>query len=140
MSRSVSRPSNAVHTVYSHLDYDDDDSARDQYDDALYALRATLHRAFPSVTKDDGWLGNEDRIVASNQFANFTLSEYCGLVAVCVVPKEDDYASQGWRNLRDHWLEGIYPKLKQAVKSSYGETLVRLGTASNGEAFFQRAA
>ena len=65
MGRSVSSPSNAV-VVYDHFESEGDEW--DQQDDWDWYVDSYLSRImakYPSVSKDDGWIGREDRVVAS---------------------------------------------------------------------------
>ncbi len=52
------------------------------FDDSVENLFYSLKEAFPSVSKCDQWVGNEDRAIAYNSFVEFGMSEYCGLVAI----------------------------------------------------------
>jgi len=96
-----------------------------------YAL-SEIRRAFPSVTKDDKWLDREDHAFASNSFAYFGVSEYCGLVSVWMTPKED-YEQPG---LQERWINQNGAKFKESVSGCFGTNLVKTATFSNGEAMF----
>jgi len=129
---------NCCPTCGSHEDecspVDTADDFKDRRDD--YAQQ--LCEAFPSVSLDDDWIGREDQVVASNRYAKFGVSEYCGLVALWCVPREADYYSDpGFEGLRDRWVNSIGSKFERVVKGCFGIGLSHVGTASNGEAFFQ---
>jgi len=136
MGRSVSTPSNAATIVYRNFESNDDAF---EFRQATDALRDLLAQAYPSLTRDDTWIGREDHAVASNQFAYVTVSEYCGLVAICIVPKDDDYASPGWYNLRDHWIDQIDGTFEKTTAGVFGSNLRRFGTFSNGESVYKSA-
>lgn len=136
MSRSVSVPSHAEVVAYTNID-DFGEGRREEMQDRVIDLRAALHKEFPSVTKDDRWLGNEDRVVASNSHAYFGLSEYCGLVSVWIVPREANYGNRN-DSLKLKWIASIDDKFHAIVRDVFGGELRRLGSASNGEAFFER--
>jgi hypothetical protein len=129
MGRSVSTPRNAESVVYSDHDIDD----QDLWDEAIYDLKDALTERFPSLSSDTGWIDREDRIIASNRMAYITVSEYCGVVAVCAVPRDAD------NPLHVHWASSIEGNLTKCVKETFGHTLRRLGTMSNGEGVYQRA-
>lgn len=138
MARSVSVPCGAAHVEYATFESDDDDG--DSFDYALSDFKAALRKAFPSVTSCDEWLGrgnSEDHAVMSNGFAYFGVSEYCGLVAMWVVPIDDDYATS--TGLRDKWVDSIGPKFAKIAGECFGQALIKQGTFSNGEAIFQPA-
>ena len=130
MARSVSVPCNAQYVAYQAFDGDDFDWHVDD-------LRSAITDAFPYVTEDSEWVGREDRAIASNQYAYFGVSEYCGLVSVWVVPRENDYADDGRYGLRNHWISQIETKFRKTVAGCFGTDLYRQATFSNGEAFFQ---
>ena len=130
MAPSVSVPCNAQYVAYQAFDSDDFDWRVDD-------LRSAITTAFPSVTDDSEWVGREDRAIASNGYAYFGVSEYCGLVSVWVVPRENDYAGGSWYVLRDRWISQIEAKFRRTVAGCFGTDLYRQGTFSNGEAFFQ---
>lgn len=112
------------------------------WDDDVENLRCELKAAFPSLDDDKRWLGNEDRVIASNEHANFGISEYCGLVAVWVRAKyRDDFTGpdEGQHFLADFWIASIDKSLRKVVADTFGETLRKIGTFSNGSAVFERA-
>jgi hypothetical protein len=138
MGRSVSTPTDARHVVYQSFECEDDDCASYVFRFKLGDLRDALCATFASVSPDDRWLDREDRAIAGNSFAYFGVSEYYGLVAIWVVPKEPDWCERpGWEGLRDRWIDSIGPKFTATVSGVFGQDLVKQGTFSNGEAFFQ---
>lgn len=124
MARSVSIPRGAVKVAYA------DASELDEYlfDDAVSDLRWSLSKRYPSLRRCNEWVGREDRAVLANDNAFITVSEYCGLVAVCVVPKTDSKAALAWCDK---------VKLDTAV-SYFGPLLLSKGRFSNGEQVFIR--
>ena len=137
MGRSVSTPCHAEHVSYQTFDDADDEDSNWQFKYAIENVQDALYAAFPSVSEDLQWVGREDRSVASNQFAYFGISEYCGLVAVWVLPRDNDYAEAGWCNLRDRWIAQIGPKFEKTVSGCFGTDLRSMGRFSNGEQIFQ---
>lgn len=134
MGRSVATPGIYGQVVayahYDETDLEDFDWIVDDYVDQLRSL-------FPSVYAEDDWLDRECRVVAENKLAQFGISEYCGLVAFWVVPKEnEDRFDFGNANpFQKRWVESIETKFLER----FGE-LRSVGHASNGEQFFERIA
>jgi hypothetical protein len=149
MSRSVSVASGAFAVAYEdcgtfgYVTEDEEGKKLDEphYDEVLAGMDwedfisdkyDRLAKEFPSFSKCDKWLDNEDHAIAENRFAYFGMSEYMGLVSLWLVLKDDyDYDWQG--NLRKHWAEQVRAKFLKR----FG-TLTKLGTFSNGEAVFER--
>ena len=132
MARSVSTPRDTAHVV--HLDASEYD--QDTWGDFIDDVRYVLCDRFPSVTEDGGWIERENRIIASNAFAHFGVSEYCGLAAVWVAPREQGYCGEGATALRDRWIDQIGPSFDKLF-SCWGNALRQIGRFSNGEALFQ---
>lgn len=139
MSRSVSTPRSTALVTYTTFEYEgnDDDGffAQHEFDDCVDNLTAELKSAFPSLYEEEKWLGREDRSFLQNRFAYIGLSEYCGLIAVWVVVKEDEHGNDS--ALGAAWASKIENKFSDIVNNSFGTTLVRVGTFSNGEAIFR---
>lgn len=141
MGRSVETPNHATAVVYLHDSIDDSDDWDDLIDDLQQALGAK-YPSFQPVKA--AWLDypyRETRIILANRHAQVTISEYCGLVAVCLVPIEQpyDYGHEtGAQNLADSWCARIEPGFREIV-GHFGHRLAHVGTASNGEAFYRYA-
>jgi hypothetical protein len=128
MGRSVSTPSNAQVVTYKSIDFEDGDDFEFLVDD----FRDHLRYLFPSVVSADSWIGREDHVVAENGLAQFGISEYCGLVAYWIVPKEDPYDGR-LDGIAKRWIDSIEPKFTRAF-GEYRKT----GSMSNGEGVYQR--
>lgn len=141
MGRSVSYANHSIHIAYSHIESSDDyDQDRYDYQWFIEDFQLQLSKAFKSVTSCDKWLGREDHCIASNQFANFGVSEYCGLVSMWCAPVEAEYdQSAGWEALRDNWIAQIGAKFHEIASKSFGTAIVKVGTFSNGESVFKAA-
>ena len=131
MGRSISTPSNAAAVCYSVID---DNQFGDEFDMLMDDFRDQLFYMFPSVTSTERWLGREDHVLAENGLAMFGMSEYCGLIAYWIVPQEHSHDGR-LDGIAKRWIEQIAPKFTKA----FGE-LTKVGTASNGESFYQRNA
>lgn len=125
MGRTVSYPQGAE-VAFQHHDSDEAGDFSFLVDD----IRDEAERIWPSMSAGRPlWLGREDRVLLSNEHAHFGISEYCGIVAIWLVVRDD--AERFW--LADHWVRQARAKLRAA----FGE-LTMMGRFSNGEALFQR--
>lgn len=133
MGRSVSYPSSAVQVCYAHLESPEDeaDFGNALFRDCQEQLVRVLRAKYPSLYSCDKWLGREDHAILSNSFAFVGVSEYCGLVAVWLVERDDNDGNPS--NLAKAWCAKV--DLSEAAKS-FGIRLQSIGTASNGEHFF----
>ncbi len=125
MGRSVSTPCGTAAVAFADTQFDEFDW------EVVEPFTEDVLTRYPSAYAHDGWAGREDRIVARNAFAEFGVSEYCGLVAYWVRPRPDLDRS----DLADHWCA----KIAHGFEEHFG-SLRCLGHASNGEAFFERRA
>jgi len=109
---------------------------QDAFDWLLEDFQQEVLRVFPSAYGDDTWLDREDHALASNRFAYFGISEYMGVVALWMAPKDNDYGL--YDGLRDSWMRKAWPKFKAMANSCVPDPMVLLGVMSNGEAVYQR--
>jgi len=138
MSRSVSTPNGAVAIAYRDVTYMTDEDSQWEWDMFQEDIIQQLQNAFPSLDEADSWIGREDHVVLENSHCQVTISEYCGLAAISLVPIERDcfYAEDfGSQNLSYHWCQQIAKKFNELL----GE-LRHVATFSNGEAVFERIA
>ena len=116
----------------------DDDTTRANWDDDMANLSSTLCDAFPSLRECDRWLGDEDHVILENRHAAVSVSEYCGLVAVCLVPEaRSEYESSPM--IARRWCAQVEARFRRIVADVFGTELVKLGTMSNGEGVFRKA-
>lgn len=127
MGRSVSYPSNTAGLSFAHVEIED----QWDWDDLVDDFRHEVGRLFPSTYADDRWLGREDHVLVSNAFAHFGLSEYCGMVAYWVVPRDDLDGSAA--ALAQGWCNRIAPRFE----AHFGD-LVKVGNFSNGGGVYAR--
>ena len=125
MARSVSIPSGAAIVAYADASELEPDFG---WDEAICSLKWAAKKRFPSLAPCDRWLGREDHAILENDQVFLTVSEYSGLVAVCVVPKVT--AGITWAR-----------KVKQIdnLAECFGPVLISRGRFSNGEQVFIRA-
>ncbi len=130
MARSVSVPGDAVKVAYASFECSDDGyDCSEEFSDCIESLRAVLGEKYPSLEEVSRWVGNELRVVLKGPMGAVGVSEYCGLVAVWAVPNPGAPLGAAWCGRLD----------LDAAAACFGPTLRKVGTASNGEAFFKPA-
>lgn len=129
MARSVSYPRGAL-VAFSYLDEEMDYF---DFQDFLESEREYVSSLWPSLHAADHWRGHEDHVLAANSLVEFGISEYCGLVAYWLVPRED--LEPSLEAFAQRWIDQVSPRFLK----TFG-TLRKLGTFSNGEAVFERIA
>ena len=131
MARSVSVPTGAFVVAYEWLEQSHDGDDSNFYgDEFLEDVTCRAEELFPSLRECNEWLGREDRAILENSFAYFGVSEYCGLVSIWMVLKDQDDHNV---HLAEHWAAQVSTKFKEV----FG-TLTKVGTFSNGEAIFEK--
>jgi hypothetical protein len=152
MGRSVSTPSNALHVVHAqtHSEFDEDgnfdaDLTQINYDSDMENLTRELQAEFPGYTKCERWSGREDFAFLKNGRFLIGRSEYCGCLAVWIVPEptnddhDDDIEREDAVKLR-HSLEDadMGTRLAKAVSAALGDVYAKRGCMSNGEGVFEK--
>lgn len=132
MSRSVSQHKNAVATVFLHIELDEDDNHY-QFQEFIENVHDVLKEKYPSLTDCDRWSGREDHLVLENAHVEVSVSEYCGLVAICLAPLDPDNAFH--RAVAGRMAKSFDKLLTRTFK---GSALKSIGHASNGEQFFTK--
>jgi hypothetical protein len=127
MGRSVATAGDASATAYldvSHI------SCPEEWDDLLESLRIDAERLLKLPTANR-WGGREIHIIAEDpEKGAVVISEYCGLAAVSIVAR--------WNTAKGRRFRDSAAKHLQRLVKNY-LTLRRIGTASNGESFYQPA-
>jgi len=147
MARSVSTPRNAVVTVYLNQPFDNPEENFEAFDDFIQDLRQVLDgsagapggKGFASFKECDRWLDREDHAVLENGHAVVTVSEYNGIVAVCLVPKGEDELGYDYGRiaLAEAWAHVNSGSFEKLLHGAYENSALRSqGRASNGEQFF----
>lgn len=155
MGRSVSYPHNATVVTYKPIevepyeDIDEDGETvtvepsefdyQDAFDSMVEDLQEYAPTLWPSLRKCDKWLDREDHALLENDLCYIGISEYCGLVALWIVPKTDEYAGYysdaHVANLCDRWVDQIRDKFIKTFGAYH-----KVATASNGESFYRKNA
>lgn len=112
-----------------------------EWDFLMDAIEEILRERVPSITifnrKQSKWEGNEVRIFAENNLAEFGISEYCGLVSISVRVIEDDY-SYKYESLARNWINKTWPGIQSLITKRFPDsTLRRIGGFSNGESVYE---
>lgn len=133
MGRSVSTHQHSVATVYLHPEFEggDDYAFQDFIDDLKDNV---LCPKYPSLCACDRWSGREDHVVLENSQVEISISEYCGLVAVCLAPLDPGNAFQ--LAVAERMSKSFHKTLHRMFKSC---ALESIGRMSNGEQVFQQA-
>ena len=134
MSRSVSKPSNSLFAFY----FDVSEYEQHDFDIMEENLTSLLERNFKSLYPSNEWLGREDRAILTNKLAYIGISEYCGLLCIWFVPRDD---KENFHTvLGNTWLQSIHNKAQKLLSDYFGKsnTLMRIGAFSNGETIYER--
>jgi hypothetical protein len=133
MGRSVSTHRNAVATVYLQPEFEEGDDFA--FDDFLDDLKDNvLLPRYKAAAPCDRWVDREDHVVLESQTYEISVSEYCGLVAVCLAPLDVDNGLH--RASAERMADGFRKHLEKCFP---GSALRSIGRFSNGEQVFQRA-
>jgi hypothetical protein len=129
MGRSVSYPTGAL------VCFEDVSAFEDEFDFEWFTddLKARSRTMFLSLYECDKWRGREDHILMRNAYADFGISEYCGLAAIWIAERCDGAYYDYLRESRAaHWLTQIRARFLR----TFG-TLILDGYMSNGEAVYR---
>ena len=136
MSRSVSRHKNAYVTVYLNHPFGEGEE-EESWDYFIEDLQQVLDGSacdggFPSLIPCDRWSGREDHVILENQRGEVSISEYNGLVAICLAPRDPDNA------LDVGWCDTVAKSFRALLHKAYKHcALSSMGRFSNGEQAFQ---
>lgn len=143
MGRSVSYASGSVAVCFrdvssfgygidedGEVNYDDYDSwsAEDSWEMFVEGIVYDAINKWSSFSPTDEWVGREDHAILENTYAYIGVSEYCGLAAVWLLPKEDN-------PLAENWCEQI----SKNFEKMFGEYR-KIGSMSNGEGVYEKIA
>lgn len=136
MGRSVSVPSNAAFAGYKDcsgfgLDGDSEyDDVLDEmdYTDFIDALVYFCSGNWPSLQPVSKWVGNEERVLLENNFAQIGVSRYGDIIAIWGIP-----TGEYKKALAGRWLLSIAPVLLAEFCD-----LKKLGNFSTGGGVYER--
>ena len=127
MGRGVSYANGSVIIKYRHIDMEDEY----EYEDLKANLSCDLMAKYKSLSECEKWLGNEDLAILENDLVYIGLSEYCGVVSLWVVPKEN--LNNQELNLALSWCR----KVEKNIFKDYA-TLSRVGGFSDGTSVYTK--
>jgi hypothetical protein len=137
MGRSVSYHRYAVCKVYLqdpaglHADDVDDWLAQEYWRDFIADLQSLIKSRYPSMSECDRWADREEHIILENSRGEVSVSEYCGLVCICLAPRDPD------NPLDQGWCDRSATAFERFLENHYRHcALLSRGHASNGEQFF----
>lgn len=133
MARSVGVASESVavaYTTFGDCGEEGEDAYVDahDWDDLVTCFQEQVVEKWPSFDVADEWHDREGRVIAENVFARIVVYEHCGLVSLCLIPNPR-HDNEAWAR---RWCEKIAHRFTAQLS-----TLRKIGTASNGEAFFE---
>lgn len=104
----------------------------DNWKDDLESTTSYMKELWPSLWEADRWPHNEVHVFLENDLVEFSVSEYCGLTALCIAVKEGAlYDGRG--GLAQHWIKQISGKFERSFSTYY-----KIGTFSNGESVYEK--
>ena len=80
----------------------------------------------------DRWTGREDHVILEGELSEISVSEYCGIVAVCLAPLDPDIVTHV--NACAAAAPYFFALLQKAFPDSF---LRKVGTFSNGESVYE---
>jgi len=154
MGRSVSYANNYTAIAYkdiSRFGYGEDEDGNEatefdefqaqcDWDWFIEDIQDTVASNWKTFEPCDKWLEREVHAIMENELAYVTVSEYCGLVSLCLVRKyeyDDDYFGDEYKkaNMAVGFCKRIAPKFEKLFSE-----LIPIGRFSNGEVVFQKIA
>ena len=132
MGRSVSTHRNAYTTFFTHVDFEESW----EWDYFIEDIRCILKGKYKSLYDVDRWVDREDHVILENEIAEISVSEYCGLVAICLAPRNDPRVYE-FEPLCESWCRQICKGFNDILNKSF-DGLRMIGRFSNGEAVFER--
>jgi hypothetical protein len=133
MGRSVYVSTDAVRTVYTHMEIED----QWEWEDLLEDLRAVVQHHYPSFDREDSWMDREGHIVLVNGHARVVVGEYCGCVSISLVPLEHEHIASNMYLLSQAWCERVAKNWYDKVSDMFKVVLAPVTTMSNGVTVYE---
>lgn len=132
MGRGVATAEGALTTVYIELQGDRD---IDGWRELLDFIRSAIKCRYRSFWDTERWIGREVMTILENRHAEVTISEYCGIMAVCLRV----YDNAEYPELAKTWIASIEKGFRTGLQQAFeGSILVKQGTMSNGVSVFHK--
>lgn len=106
-------------------DYDWEDFEGD-----LEWVSGYMQELWPSLRSTERWPYDEVHVFLESSLVEVSVSEYCGLVALCIAPRSDLY-DESHRGLAVRWINSISDRFLRTF-GAYS----KVGTFSNGESVY----
>jgi hypothetical protein len=140
MSRSVSTHRHAIATVYLEPEWDEYfiDDLRGILTGEVGLNSGVLlndkpFTGFQGYKPVNRWAGREDNVILEGELSEISVSEYAGVVAVCLAPLDPD---------NEHHVtacRNAAPYFTALLQAAYPDAFLRkIGTFSNGESVYER--
>ena len=147
MSRSVSTHRHAIASVFLRPDLEDDDYH--VWDEFIEDLRSVItgeagvdsgilvnnktFTGFEGYEPCDRWAGREDHVILEGELSEISVSEYCGIVAVCLAPLDPDIVTHV------NACAAAAPYFFALLQKAFPDTCyAKIGNFSNGESVYQK--
>lgn len=132
MGRSVSTHPDAVATVFIRWECEEPDDCHHEWESFLEDIfDNVLEPKYPTLEKCSRWEGRENHVIAQNQYCEVSVSEYCGVVAICLAPKSIGLAQAWTHRIANAWHKHVTRMYKSCA-------MAKLGTFSNGESVYTK--
>lgn len=132
MGRSVATHSRSIDDIYTTFT-PEEGLEQEDWQDFLDNIKYTAQEAVPSLAPINRWDERECRFILANGHFRLCVSEYCGLVAVGIVPR-DDVAHPG---LAAAGAEKAAKRIRAALEKRF-DVYACAGRFSNGEAVYTK--
>ena len=129
MGRSVNYVSSALKVWYFPFESDDEDS----WSDLKENIRWAISKVAKSFSVCSEWTDRELFCILRNNYSEIVISEYCGLCSLSFVMRGDVERPQ----LAEHWMRQVVNGIDCELLKSLN-LYNKIGTASNGESFFEK--
>ena len=124
-------------TFITPFDHEDIHDLAGRMDDILDNIRGVIREHYPSFRLVSRWEGRELRVILENDLAFVTVSDYCGMIAVCLVPSAQGHSyADSTENFAESWCRRISNNWCERLNKAFNG-LRKLGTFSNGECVFE---
>lgn len=141
MGRSVATLPRALGVVYfgwperNVLDENGNETDELEYEDSSWVIEDIVENTmseYPEFDQVSRWSG-ENHIIMDGYGCEISLSEYCGLAALCIrVDETVEWDDEGIAEIHQ-WIDANWAK----ISDSYNK-LRKVGTFSSGEAIFEK--
>lgn len=116
------------------------EAARDEFEWLVDWVREAFSEKLPSMVKCDRWVNgrgamDELRCIMANELCDVFISEYCGMVAISVVPTGVDDYGDNTTGIAQHWTATH----ASDVLDQFNEYNL-VAVMSNGEQVYERRA